>query len=75
MDTILNSNSSSQKTRSNLAYQQRQQIRRHHLERKQALRKIFEMGKVVEKAGFGLEDLNVVYGILVEARKKLVRNE
>jgi hypothetical protein len=69
MDAIPN------KTRGNLAYQKRQQIRRHHLERKQALRKIFEMGKVVEKSGFGLEDLNVVYSILVAAREKLVRNE
>jgi hypothetical protein len=63
-------NTSSQKIRGNLAYQQHQQIRRHHLERKQTLRKLFEMGKVVEKAGFGLEELNVIYGILVEAKEK-----
>ncbi len=71
MDTISNSDIFSQKTRGNSAYQQRQQIRRHHLERKQALRKIFEMGKIVERVGFGLEDLDVVYRILIAAREKL----
>lgn len=60
------------KNRGKLAYQQRQKIRRRHLERKQALRRIFEMGKVVEKAGFQLEDLNILYEILVETRKKLL---
>ena len=65
------SNIPSLKNRSSLAYQQRQKIRRHHLEKKQALRRIFEMGKVVEKAGFRFEELDIVYDILVEARKKI----
>jgi len=64
------SNASATKSRGNLAYQQRQKIRRSYLERKQNLRKIFEMGKVVEKAGFDVEDLDSVYKILIAARKK-----
>ena len=69
MSTI--SNDATQKIRGNLAYQQRQQIRKSHLEKKQKLRTIFEMGKVVEKAGFTLEDLDVVYAVLVEAKNLL----
>ena len=67
MSTI--SNDATQKIRGNLAYKERQQIRKSYLERKQKLRRIFEMGKVVEKAGFEFEDLDAIYRILVEARK------
>lgn len=61
---------SSKKVRGNLAYQQRQKIRQNYIEKKQALRRVFEIVKVVEKAGFNLEDVDVVYKILVAAREK-----
>jgi hypothetical protein len=57
--------------RGNSLYQQRQQQRRHHLEKKWALRKTFELGKLIEKVGLHEEDLTVIGGLLLEAKEKL----
>lgn len=62
---------SEKKIRGNPAYQERQQQRRHHLQKKFALRRTFELGKLVEKAGLHNEDLAVVYALFLEAKEKL----
>jgi|GEM_PF-5018369 len=57
--------------RGNFAYQQRQQRRQNYLEKKRALRKTFELGKLVEKAGLQDEDQAVIYEYLLSAKKTL----
>lgn len=66
---------SNKKIRGNLVYQQRQQRRRSYLEKKQSLRRIFELGKLIEKAGFEGEEMMVIYGLLLEAKEKLSSQE
>lgn len=70
-----NSDMAAQKIRGNLAYQQRQAMRQGYLEKKRALRKIFQIGKLVEKVGFANEDMTVMYGLLLEAKEKLLSAE
>jgi len=69
MDTT--SIQSDKKICGNPVYQQRQQRRQNYLEKKRALRKLFELGKLVEQAG--LQEVNpaVFYKILLEAKEKL----
>ncbi len=43
-------------SRGNLAYQERQKQRRNYLEKKRALRRTFEFGKLMEKVGFPFKD-------------------
>lgn len=69
------SNDPTQKIRGNLAYQQRQHIRKSHLEKKQKLRRIFQLGKLIEQVGFETEDTAMIYGLLLEAKEKLQSKE
>ncbi len=57
--------------RGNSFYQKRQQQRRTHVEKKRALRKTFELGKLVEKVGLQDEDRAVIYECLLSAKKTL----
>ena len=66
---------SDKKIRGNLVYQQRQQRRRSYLEKKQLLRRTFELGKLIEKVGFKGEEMMVIYGLLLEAKEKLSSQE
>lgn len=63
------------KLRGNLAYQQRQQMRRSYLEKKQAMRQVFQLGQLVKQVGFDDEDLSVICGVLLEAKETLQGRE
>lgn len=64
--------SENKKIRGNLAYQQRQKQRQNYLEKKRALRRTFELGKLLKKAGFENEELTVIYRLLLETKEKLL---
>lgn len=63
------------KVQASLVYLDRQYIRMRKLERKQDTRRKIQLGGLVKKAGLDEETTAVIYGLLLDARERLMNDD